>query len=157
MLALTSDVQRGDQGDLRATVRLSAQEGVGGLWSAPGSARIKVGDRHLRAERENFSPGDDREAGPASPLLAPIAVLSRQPRTVVVTAGLDPLCDEGAAYVEALRRAGVDAREWRVKGTIHGFVLFAGRIGKGRDIIQRIGQAISGARSGRGRFGLFRS
>jgi acetyl esterase len=76
---------------------------------------------------------------------------------VVITAGLDPLRDEGEAYAKALKRAGVDAREWRMKGTIHGFVLFAGRIGKGRDIIRRIGQAVSGARSGRGRSGLFRS
>lgn len=111
----------------------------------------------LRAESEYFSPGEDRETAPASPLLASAEVLSRQPRTVVITAGLDPLCDEGAAYVKALKRAGVDAREWRIKGTIHGFVLFAGRIGKGRDIIRRIGQAVSGARLGRGRFGLFRS
>ena len=111
----------------------------------------------LRAESEYFSPHDDRESAPASPLLAPIEVLSRQPRTVVVTAGLDPLCDEGAAYAAALKRAGVDAREWRIKGTIHGFILFAGRIGKGRDVILRIGQALSGARLRNGRFGLFRS
>lgn len=108
----------------------------------------------LRAETEYFSPDDDREHAPASPLLASREVLARQPRTVVVTAGLDPLCDEGAAYAQALRRAGVDAREWRVKGTIHGFVLFAGRIGKGRDVIRRIGRAVSGVR--RARSGLFR-
>lgn len=99
----------------------------------------------LRAETEYFSPDDDREQAPASPLLASRAVLARQPRTVVVTAGLDPLCDEGAAYVQALKRAGVRAREWRVKGTIHGFVLFAGRIGKGREVIRRIGRAVSRA------------
>ncbi|MDZ4112934.1 MAG: alpha/beta hydrolase fold domain-containing protein, partial [Brevundimonas sp.] len=96
-------------------------------------------------------------SAPASPLLASVEVLSRQPRTVVITAGLDPLCDEGAAYAKALKRAGVDAREWRVKGTIHGFVLFAGRIGKGRDIIRRIGRAVSGAHLTKGRFSLFRT
>lgn len=111
----------------------------------------------LRAETEYFSPGDDRETAPASPLLASVEVLSRQPRTLVITASLDPLCDEGSAYVTALKRAGVDAREWRIKGTIHGFVLFAGRIGKGREVIRRIGQAVSGARLERRRFGLFRN
>ncbi|MBA4803206.1 MAG: alpha/beta hydrolase [Brevundimonas sp.] len=100
----------------------------------------------LRAESEYFPPDADREAAPASPLLAPAEVLSRQPPTVVITASLDPLCDEGAAYVKALKRAGAVAREWRIKGTIHGFVLFAGRIGKGRDVIRRIGRAVSGAR-----------
>lgn len=98
----------------------------------------------VRAETEYFSPGDDRESAPASPLLAPAEVLSCQPRTIVITAGLDPLRDEGAAYVEALRGAGADAREWRVEGTIHGFVLFGGRISKGRETIQRIGETLRG-------------
>lgn len=99
----------------------------------------------LRAETEYFSPGDDVEAATASPLHASAEVLARQPRTVVITAGLDPLRDEGAAYVAAINRAGGEAREWRVEGTIHGFVLFAGRIGRGRDIIRRIGEIISSA------------
>lgn len=108
----------------------------------------------LRAETEYFSPGDDRESAPASPLLASAPVLARQPRTLVITAGLDPLCDEGAAYVQALKRAGVKAREWRVKGTIHGFVLFAGRIGVGRKAIAIIGRLVRRTRLPWPMFGL---
>ncbi|RZJ00932.1 MAG: alpha/beta hydrolase [Brevundimonas sp.] len=96
----------------------------------------------LRAETEYFTPDEDRERAPASPLLASTDVLARQPRTLVVTAGLDPLCDEGAAYVDALRSAGAEAREHRVPGTIHGFILFAGRIPIGLAAIAEIGREI---------------
>jgi acetyl esterase len=110
----------------------------------------------LRAETEYFTPGHDRERAPASPLLAKPGVLRRHPETIVVTAGLDPLVDEGAAYVAALQSAGVKAREVRVAGTIHAFVLFAGRIGVGREIIADIGRWIRDARPTRRRlFGWF--
>ncbi|RYG18402.1 MAG: alpha/beta hydrolase [Caulobacteraceae bacterium] len=98
----------------------------------------------LRAEAEYFTPehAHEREQGPASPLLATRKVLRRQPPTLAITAALDPLVDEGAAYVEALRRAGVDAEEIRIPGTIHAFVLFAGELGVGRDAIAEIGRRI---------------
>ncbi|MGH7027845.1 alpha/beta hydrolase [Brevundimonas sp.] len=103
----------------------------------------------LRAEAEYFPPDQDREKGPESPLLASDEFLERHPPTVVFTAGLDPLVDEGRAYVEALRRCGVDAEEVRVEGTIHGFVLFAGRIGAGRQAIKQIGRRIATAQPAR--------
>lgn len=98
----------------------------------------------LRAETEYFTEAQagEREQGPASPLLASRAVLKRQPPTVVITAALDPLVDEGAAYVAALKEAGVEAEEVRVAGTIHAFVLFAGEIGVGREAIADIGRRI---------------
>jgi len=108
----------------------------------------------LRAETEYFTEGQagEREQGPASPLLASRAVLKRQPPTVVVTAGLDPLVDEGAAYVAALRQAGVNAEEVCVAGTIHAFVLFAGEIGVGREMIADIGRWIRAVKPRRRRW-----
>lgn len=100
----------------------------------------------LRAETEYFETDQDREKSPESPLLAPAEVLARQPETVVFTADLDPLVDEGAAYVATLKKAGVPAVEVRMAGTIHGFVLFAGRIGAGREVIRRIGERIGSTR-----------
>jgi acetyl esterase len=44
------------------------------------------------------------------------------PPTVVITATLDPLHDQGVAYVEALQAAGVSVRHIEAKGNIHGLI-----------------------------------
>jgi acetyl esterase len=63
---------------------------------------------------------------PADPRLSPLLAddLSGLPPAIVVTAGFDPLRDEGRQYVEALRAAGnsVDAREFG--SLIHSFPNF---------------------------------
>jgi acetyl esterase len=63
-------------------------------------------------------------ADPADPRLSPLRFESHEgmPPTIVVTAGHDPFHDEGVAYVEALRAAGVTAHHQDAPGLIHGFV-----------------------------------
>jgi acetyl esterase len=44
------------------------------------------------------------------------------PPTVVITCSLDPLHDQGVAYVEALKLAGVEAHHVEAEGNIHGMI-----------------------------------
>ncbi|MGI6877243.1 alpha/beta hydrolase [Microbacterium sp. gxy059] len=58
------------------------------------------------------------------PLVSPLAAtdLAGQPTTLLISAELDLLCDEGEAYGRALEEAGVDVTVHRVDGALHGFI-----------------------------------
>jgi acetyl esterase len=85
----------------------------------------------------------DRLNPEASPLLAPSRVLSAAPPTFVLLAECDVLHDEGAAYAEALRRAGCDVTLQVQRGVLHGFFSLQG-LSEGRSAAQRIAQWLEG-------------
>ena len=60
----------------------------------------------------------------ASPLLA--RSHAKLPPALVITAGYDPLLDEGRAYAERLRAAGVEVDYREYADMVHGFILFGG-------------------------------
>ena len=66
----------------------------------------------------------DRTDWRASPLLA--ASHADLPPAFVITAGYDPLVDEGEAYAERLATAGVEVAYRNFPDMVHGFVLFGG-------------------------------
>jgi acetyl esterase len=82
----------------------------------------------------HYCPGVD----PADPRLSPIAVddLSGLPPALIITAEFDPLRDEGEAYAERLRQAGVDVTCHRYDGMAHVFIQLAGVVPQGRQAIE---------------------
>jgi acetyl esterase len=67
-------------------------------------------------------PGSVDAADPRlSPLLQPVELFAKLPPAYVLTAGYDPLCDEGKAYAEKLAAAGVRTTWAHYPSTIHAF------------------------------------
>jgi acetyl esterase len=74
------------------------------------------------------SPDDPR----VSPLLAAREALAASPPTLVITAGFDPLRDEGRAYADALADAGVPTSLVQFDGMFHAFVSLGAFLDDGR-------------------------
>ena len=68
------------------------------------------------------NPGERNEIT-ASPLRASKEQLSGLPPALIITAEADVLRDEGEAYANKLRQAGVTVMTVRFQGTIHDFVM----------------------------------
>jgi len=83
----------------------------------------------------------------ASPLKA--ADLSRLPPAYVITAGFDPLVDEGRAYADRLAAAGVPVTYECFEGMVHGFVTMGGAIAAARHALGRCAQGLRRAFDGR--------
>lgn len=81
----------------------------------------------------NEYPGDAR----LSPLLADD--LAGMPPALVVTAGFDPLRDEGERYAEALRAAGTATVTRRFPSLVHGFLHMTGACAAAHDAVVEIG------------------
>jgi acetyl esterase len=76
----------------------------------------------------------------ASPLRA--RDFSKLPAAYIITAGFDPLRDEGKAYAERLAQAGVAVTHECFEGQVHGFLVMGGAVAAAGHAIQRIGQML---------------
>ena len=64
------------------------------------------------------------------------------PPAMIITGECDPLCDQGEAYAEKLRSAGVPVVLKRYEGMIHPFVALAGIVDDGRRAISESAVAV---------------
>jgi acetyl esterase len=86
---------------------------------------------------------EDRSDWRASPLLA--KSLSRLPPALVLTAGFDPLVDEGRAFAERLMREGVEVQYREYEDMVHGFVLMGGALDRANEAVAECAAALKRA------------
>jgi acetyl esterase len=129
-------------GNLAAVVCLLAREGgpvidaqvllypvVDLSLAAPSTDAFERGPMLTRADmavfRANYLGEDGDASDPfCSPLLAPDH--RDLPPALVITAKVDPLHDDGVAYADRLRAAGVPTRHTDHARAVHGFICFPG-------------------------------
>ena len=87
-----------------------------------------------------FSQGGDRGQLIASPLFADD--FAHLPPAFVLTAGYDPLKDEGSAYAAELREAGVETEFVEYEGMIHGFITMGGLVDATTEALESCGAAL---------------
>ena len=92
----------------------------------------------------NHYVGENDEATAESPLLAPLLTedLRGLPPALVITAEFDPLRDEGKAYAERLKEAGVAVTYLNYEGMIHAFYQMPGILSQARQAIDESATAL---------------
>ncbi len=94
----------------------------------------------------NYLPSPDLVTDPrASPIFA--GDLSGLPPALVLTGGFDPLRDEGRAYAERMRAAGVDVEHVCSEGSVHGFMNTAGVLRESQRLLSLAADRLRGALS----------
>ena len=90
--------------------------------------------------RDNYLSPGDYDDWRASPIRA--ADLSRLPPAHIITAGYDPLLDEGRAYSDRLVAAGVPVLYECFEGMAHGFLTMGGVVAAANHALYRLGQSL---------------
>jgi acetyl esterase len=93
--------------------------------------------------RDNYLAPGDYDDWRASPLRA--ADLTRLPPAHIITAGYDPLLDEGRAYSDRLAAAGVPVLYECFEGMAHGFLTMGGALAAANHALYRLGQSLAQA------------
>ena len=93
--------------------------------------------------RGNYLNPTDYDDWRASPLRA--ADLAQLPPAHIITAGYDPLLDEGRAYSDRLLAAGVPVLYECFEGMTHGFLTMGGVVAAANHALYRLGQSLAQA------------
>ncbi|MBI4892901.1 MAG: alpha/beta hydrolase [Acidobacteria bacterium] len=88
-----------------------------------------------------LEPGTDLQDPRVSPRF--LADLSCAPRTFVLTAGVDPLRDEGLELVERLRAEGREVEHWHYADHLHGFLTYPARFAAAGTVVEKIARFVS--------------
>jgi len=120
--------------DMRAIAPSHAANGQGYLLTADSIAYYR--GHYVPAER-------DWTDWRCSPLLHPD--LSKLPPALVITAGFDPLRDEGGQYADALSRAGVSTQYVCFERQVHGFITMGRVIDEANTAVALCAQALAHA------------
>jgi acetyl esterase len=108
------------------------------------ASRRRLAEGHLLTEADIIWFGQHYFCRPDTPILdwtaSPLRASSHAgvAPAVILTAGFDPLCDEGAAYAAALAAANVPVRHVRLEGAIHGCLGLARLLDCGRQALDEI-------------------
>ena len=95
----------------------------------------------MRAFWDEYVPDKSQRDDPhASPLRA--TDLSGQPPAFVLTAGYDPLRDEGVAYARRLEEAGVPVTHVEYPDVVHGFIRWPAKVNPTREAQDRVSEAL---------------
>jgi acetyl esterase/lipase len=89
---------------------------------------------------DHYADPADRTNPKASPLLA--TDLSNLPPALVVTCEFDPLSDEGTAYAEAMREAGISVTHLAAPGQIHTSLTAVDMVISGAPVREEMGVAL---------------
>lgn len=111
------------------------------------ASRTENGDGYLLTQRSLRWFADQYLAAPAdatNPYISPIHApdLAGLPNAIVITAGYDPLRDEGEAYADRLEQAGVPLVRLPNPGMIHGFMWMTGVVDHAAGVYQRVGDLV---------------
>lgn len=134
-----------DEGKLRIGLQLLIYPVVELAFTHP-SHRLKqdhlpvLGETMIWFREHYLSEPKQQQDWRASPLLA--KSFAALPPAYVLTAGYDPLSDEGAAYANRLEQAGVQVTRRHFPGQIHGFLTMGVGFPTTKLAISEIGQAL---------------
>ncbi|MCH9631673.1 MAG: Carboxylesterase NlhH [Chlamydiia bacterium] len=84
------------------------------------------------------------EADRKNPYISPYFIKNFEgiPPAYIITAECDPVRDEGEAYAEKLKNAGVKVVHYRFKGTMHGFIYFSPITKKADEAVFSVAKAL---------------
>jgi acetyl esterase len=113
-------------------------------YESCGSEEFGLSKQHMVFCWEAYAPGEEAKRDPdVSPLHADD--LAGLPPALVICAEFDPLKDEGLAYAEQLREAGVDASTACYDGMVHGFFRWRGGVDAAHEAMEQAAEALRDA------------